>query len=173
MSFRPFVLAPAAEIAPKMLHPTIGWPVERLLLHLNMASDAMVLVSQSEVVRTRLSALLQEQFSARPVGNPDFETAEHHWPREWSTWLELPANKADSAKTVQRVTLPYAAARFPKLSILLDADVAHRGADKLKWSTLVRQPGRGPTLRLQTTQAAVIDAEVIAAVQAVWPDLGP
>src|SRR6266480_7757583 len=25
MSFRPFVLEPAAEIAPRMLHPTIGW----------------------------------------------------------------------------------------------------------------------------------------------------
>src|SRR4051794_31805998 len=26
MSFRRFVLEPAAEIAPRMLHPTIGWP---------------------------------------------------------------------------------------------------------------------------------------------------
>src|SRR6187455_2858688 len=34
MSFRRFVLEPAAEIAPRMLHPTIGWSVERLLLHL-------------------------------------------------------------------------------------------------------------------------------------------
>jgi 2-amino-4-hydroxy-6-hydroxymethyldihydropteridine diphosphokinase len=37
MSFRRFVLEPAAEIAPRMLHPTIGWPVERFLLHLHAA----------------------------------------------------------------------------------------------------------------------------------------
>jgi hypothetical protein len=64
--------------------------------------------------------------------------------------------------------LLYAAAAFPKLSVLLDADVAHRGADKLQWSTLVRQPGRGPTLRLQTTDPAEIEAELQAAADAVW-----
>src|SRR5215213_3191300 len=47
MSFRRFVLEPAAEIAPKMLHPIIGWPVERLLLHLNVASNQVALVSPS------------------------------------------------------------------------------------------------------------------------------
>ena len=59
------------------------------------------------------------------------------------------------------------------MTILLDADVAHRGADKLQWSTLVRQPGRGPTLRLQTTDRPEIEAEVFSAMAAVWPDLGP
>ena len=39
LTFRRFVLQPAAEVAPKMLHPVIGWPVERLLLHLDNASD--------------------------------------------------------------------------------------------------------------------------------------
>ncbi len=38
MAFRRFVLEPAAEIAPKMIHPVIGWPLERLLLHLEAAT---------------------------------------------------------------------------------------------------------------------------------------
>ena len=32
-------IEPAAEIAPRMLHPIIGWPIEQLLLHLQSASD--------------------------------------------------------------------------------------------------------------------------------------
>jgi 2-amino-4-hydroxy-6-hydroxymethyldihydropteridine diphosphokinase len=173
MSFRRFVLEPAAEIAPKMLHPTIGWPIERLLLHLNMASDHLVLVSPSDNLRNDLSDLLQKQVNARPIIPPDFETAEHHWPAGWSTWLELPTIKRVADTTNKSAGLPYAAARFPKLSVLLDADVARRGADKLKWSTLVRQPGRGPTLRLQTCESSEIEAEVIAAATAVWPELAP
>jgi hypothetical protein len=55
---------------------------------------------------------------------------------------------------------------------LLDAGTAGRGAAKLEWSTLVRQPGRGPTLRLQTSDPSEIEAEVLAAIEAVWPDLG-
>src|SRR6476619_7219026 len=65
MSFRRFVLEPAAEIAPRMLHPTIGWPIERLLLHLNMASDRIALVSPSETFRKDLSELLHTQFNAQ------------------------------------------------------------------------------------------------------------
>src|SRR6478672_4599916 len=87
MSFRRFVLEPAAQIAPKMLHPTIGWPIERLLLHLNMASDQIILVSPSEPLRKDLSDLLHTQFNAQTIASPDFETAEHHWPAAWSTWL--------------------------------------------------------------------------------------
>src|SRR6476620_99951 len=57
MSFRRFVLEPAAEIAPRMLHPTIGWPVERLLLHLIAAGDQVAIVSPSAEMRSRLTNL--------------------------------------------------------------------------------------------------------------------
>lgn len=173
MSFRRFVLEPAAEVAPRMLHPTIGWPVERLLLHLNAASDQVALVSPSTEVRGRLTNLIGEHCGANEVQPPTFATAEHHWPSSWTTWFSLRSLPRESKPADETPTpLPYAAAAFPKLTILIDGTFA-KPADKLQWSTLVRQPGRGPTLRLQTSDTAETDAEVLAAIAAVWPDLGP
>ena len=173
MSFRRFVLEPAAEVAPRMLHPTIGWPVERLLLHLNAASDQVALVSPSAEMRGRLTSLIRESSSADEVQPPQFATAEHHWPSSWSTWFALPSSSRESKSANTTPTpLRYAAAAFPKLTILIDGAFA-KPADKLQWSTLVRRPGRGPTLRLQTPDPAAIDMETLAAIAAVWPDLGP
>ena len=171
MSFRRFVLESAAAIAPKMLHPTIGWPVERLLLHLNTASDRVAIVSPSADSRLRLADLLQKRSGAIQTQPPQFATAEHHWPSSWTTWFALRSSSPGNTP-VGTSPLPYAAAAFPKLSILLDGPFA-KPADKLQWSTLVRRPGRGPTLRLKTSDTAEIDAETLAAVAAVWPDLGP
>jgi 2-amino-4-hydroxy-6-hydroxymethyldihydropteridine diphosphokinase len=173
MSFRRFVLEPAAEVAPKMLHPIIGWPVDRLLMHLNMASDRVALLSPSAELRHQLADLLQERCGANVVEQPTFATAEHHWPSSWTTWLAiktlpLPMGEGSYVPT----GLPYAAAAFPKLTIMLDGTPASP-ADKLQWSTIVPQPGRGPTLRLHTSDPAEIHAEVLAAIHAVWPDLGP
>jgi 2-amino-4-hydroxy-6-hydroxymethyldihydropteridine diphosphokinase len=169
LTFRKFVLEPAAEIAPKMLHPVIGWPIERFLMHQHSASDQLAIVSPSEPLRAELAKLLIDSRSARLIDRPRFATADHHWPPLWTTWLEFTApTQNPQASSVSHSELPYAAAAFPKLSVLLDADVAHRGADKLQWSTLVRQPGRGPTLRLQTTDRSEIEAELLAAVDAVW-----
>jgi hypothetical protein len=125
-------------------------------------------------LRSKLAQVLIDRPAVRDITRPRFDTADHHWPPLWSTWVEMPAPSAMSPSSVEPAgKLPYAAAAFPKLSVLLDSDVAHRGADKLQWSTLVRQPGRGPTLRLQTNEQAEIETELLAAVDAVWPDLGP
>jgi 2-amino-4-hydroxy-6-hydroxymethyldihydropteridine diphosphokinase len=169
LTFRKFALAPAAEVAPKMRHPVIGWPIERLLLHLRMSSDQVAIVSPSQSVREQLAAALIDRRGAQEASRPKFDTADHFWPPLWTSWLKVePSTSTSTAASTPSSTLPYAAAAFPKLSILLDADVAHRGADKLQWSTLVRQPGRGPSLRLQTTDSQEIEVEALAAIDAVW-----
>jgi 2-amino-4-hydroxy-6-hydroxymethyldihydropteridine diphosphokinase len=169
MTYREFVLQPVVEIAPRMLHPTIGWPTEQLLVHLQAASDHLAILSPSEPLRSQLGDRLTEQRGAHRMDRPKFATADHHWPPLCTTWLEFSPRKGERPQqNASDAPLPYGAAAFPKLSVLLDADVAHRGADKLQWSTLVRQPGRGPTLRLQTTDPQEIEAELLAAVDAVW-----
>jgi 2-amino-4-hydroxy-6-hydroxymethyldihydropteridine diphosphokinase len=177
MTFRRFVLEPAAEIAAKIIHPTIGWPIERLLLHLNEAKDELAVLSPSKELRTKVSEAVAKQFGARPVDLPTFATAAQHWSPEYTTWLALDpptdAGISSSTSSTRTSSLPYAAAAFPKLTVLLDsaADAAHRS--KAEWSRIVRQPGRGPTLRLQTVDWPAAESEVFAAIHSVWPDLGP
>ncbi|HVT29661.1 MAG TPA: 2-amino-4-hydroxy-6-hydroxymethyldihydropteridine diphosphokinase [Lacipirellulaceae bacterium] len=173
MSFRRFVLEPAAEIAPKMLHPTIGWPIERLLLHLNMAADQLALLSPMTDLRMRLADVLHERFTTQVIDPPSFANVEHHWPAVWTTWLAIPSppNKPEPAVRT-KPALPYAAAAFPKLTIAIDAAPPAQ-ADKVRWSTLLHQPGRGPLLHLKTADPAEVAAEATAALEAVWPDLGP
>src|SRR4029079_17412347 len=91
--YREFVLQSAAEIAPRMLHPVIGWPLEQLLLHLRAASDSFAILSPSESLRTRLADLLVEKRGAQSTDRARFATADHHWLPLWTTWLELPLHR--------------------------------------------------------------------------------
>jgi 2-amino-4-hydroxy-6-hydroxymethyldihydropteridine diphosphokinase len=70
MSFRRFVLEPAAEVAPNMVHPVIGWSVERLLDHLNHAERNVLILGLSEAQPAALAeaaARLHADSSLQPV----------------------------------------------------------------------------------------------------------
>ena len=56
--------------------------------------------------------------------------------------------------------------------MLLDGDPATPPNVQTKWSPVVRQPGRGPTLRLTTSDPAGLQSETFAAIESIWPDLG-
>jgi 2-amino-4-hydroxy-6-hydroxymethyldihydropteridine diphosphokinase len=169
MTYRRFVLAPAAEVAARSLHPVIGWPIERLLLHLDAASDLVAIVSPSEKYRRHFSELIAKRFGGRPVEGPAFANAEQLWPASLSSWLKLNAVSSASVRAAAKTpALPYAAAAFPKLTILLDGDSTSTNVPKAQWSAVVRRPGRGPTLRLQASEAATFQAEIEAAIEAVW-----
>jgi 2-amino-4-hydroxy-6-hydroxymethyldihydropteridine diphosphokinase len=174
MAFRRFVLDPATEIAPKMIHPIIGWPLERLRLHLDAARDELAVLSPAEAIRREAEKALTEQFAARPIDRPTFKTADSLWPPSYASWIALnpPVRESESAEA-KPGGLAYAAAAFPKLTILLDADGEGPTAAKSKWSAIVRRPGRGPTLRLQQQDQATFRTEVFAAIESIWPDLGP
>lgn len=169
MSFRRFMLQPAAEIAPRALHPVIGWPIERLLLHLNSASDQVAIVSPSEKYRTFFSQYIASNFNAAVVEAPTFATAEQFWPASCTSWLRIESKPSTPASpSTKTPSLPYAAAAFPKLTILLDAESTDPTVAKAQWSAVVRRPGRGPTLRLQETAAETFQDEIAAAIKAVW-----
>jgi 2-amino-4-hydroxy-6-hydroxymethyldihydropteridine diphosphokinase len=73
MAWRRFVLEPAAEVAPDMVCPTIGWSVSRLLDHLNTATPYVAIAGPIAAGKTQLAGqlaasgtgtLLAEQVSA-------------------------------------------------------------------------------------------------------------
>ncbi len=70
MAMRRFVLEPAAEIAPSMVHPTIGWTVAQLLDHLRTATRYVAISSAGlpeplQDTSRRLAAALAKQFGWR------------------------------------------------------------------------------------------------------------
>ena len=79
MAFRRFVLEPAAEIAPGMVHPLIGWRIDELLRHLNDSQPYVALVGVPGVGKTRLAM----QLAARCRGHaillpPTIRQLSHH-----------------------------------------------------------------------------------------------
>ncbi len=64
MSWRRFVLEPAAEVAGTMVHPTTGWTIARLLEHLNTAVPYVAIAGPIAAGKTRLAAELAERISA-------------------------------------------------------------------------------------------------------------
>lgn len=160
MSFRRFVLEPAAEIAGQMRHTTIGWTLERLLRHLDKGADRIAVVSSDQPLREQLADFLVGRFSASIDNTPAPDQPADLWPREITTWITISSANA---------------AEHPKLTILLDPAPAGRDAAAAieKWAAVCQQSSRGPTLRIPHAAVEGMSSEAIAAVQAVWPALGP
>ncbi len=74
MAFRRFVLEPAAEIAPDMRHPTLGWSVSELLQRLDAAPPYVALLGPPGSGKTALARRLAESFKGTFLADPATET---------------------------------------------------------------------------------------------------
>jgi hypothetical protein len=155
MSFRRFVLEPAAEIAGSMIHPTSGWTLDQLLSHLDAGADRIAIVSPDEPARRGLAATLVERGGFKNVDPAPLDEA--RWPSRWTTWLALLAATDPSA------------AELPKLTILLDPAAGRDAA----WDALAQQLGRGPALHIPAASPSIVEQEAFAAIESIWPRLGP
>jgi 7,8-dihydro-6-hydroxymethylpterin-pyrophosphokinase len=138
MSFRRFVLEPAVEIAGDMVHPTIGWPLERLLDQMDCGADAVAIVSEDAERRSEIANLVLNRFGL----------------------IECPAPGSVSQETWLAASDSVIANGSPKLSILIDMPIASAH-------------GRGPTLVVPAADGQSVETDVFAAIEAVWPRLGP
>jgi len=68
MAFRRFVLEPASEVAPWMVHAESGWTVQRLLEHLNRGADLVAVAAADDAAAQQVAAQIRRQM---PGGGPD------------------------------------------------------------------------------------------------------
>ena len=69
MAWRRFVLEPAAEIVPALLHPTIGWTIARLLEHLDTAAPYLAIAGPIAADRGRLARSVVDERNRRRPGS--------------------------------------------------------------------------------------------------------
>ncbi len=143
MSFRRFVLEPAVEIAEAWVHPTIGWTLGALLEQLDAGADCVAIVSKNESARVDLADSLANRFGLVRCHPPVDDP--QLWPAESTAWFAV----ADGLELGES----------PKLSVLLDLASAS-------------EMGRGPLVRIASTNREEARREAFAAVTAVWPRLG-
>jgi 2-amino-4-hydroxy-6-hydroxymethyldihydropteridine diphosphokinase len=88
MAWRRFVLKPAAEVAPEMLHPSTGWTIARLLAHLDQTPWYLAIAGPIGVGKTCLAGeiaersgarLLAEQFDAARLNAFYHDPSSHAW----------------------------------------------------------------------------------------------
>lgn len=70
MAFRRFVLEPAAEVAPEMVHPALGWTIARLLDHCRTARPYVALMALAGCGKTALAESLAKTSGGRFIADP-------------------------------------------------------------------------------------------------------
>ena len=71
MAYRRFVLEPAAEVAPEMKHPIVGWTMQQLLDHLNQSPYALAVGGDDAQTVRAWSELLADRFDATLFDSSD------------------------------------------------------------------------------------------------------
>jgi 2-amino-4-hydroxy-6-hydroxymethyldihydropteridine diphosphokinase len=61
MTYRRFVLEPAAEIAPWLIQPECGWTISRLLQHLDLGSETVAVASSDNRLTDQLATRLNQR----------------------------------------------------------------------------------------------------------------
>lgn len=192
MSFRPFVLEPAVEVAGEFHHPVLGGTLRMLLAQLTTASDVVAVMAWDPAVRnSAVEQILKAAPCASQVGNfhiPDPVL----WPAGFTCLVRMtdqPATEQHDAvnPAVSAATENVPWANYPKLTILLEqqavsppanlspataaADTEADDKAETPFEAIVGRQGRGPTLALQTSDPEADRVEIRAALQAIWPHL--
>jgi 2-amino-4-hydroxy-6-hydroxymethyldihydropteridine diphosphokinase len=70
MAWRRFVLEPANEIAPEMVHPSLGWTIARLWEHLTTATPYLAIAGPPAAGKTELAGQVARTLDARLILDP-------------------------------------------------------------------------------------------------------
>jgi len=94
MAFRRFVIEPAAEVAPTMMHPTIGWTLAELRDHLRAAAPYVAIAGAPGAGKSQLAADVSGSLGARLLEDPSALQYAHAHPTgasgpSWASEIEL------------------------------------------------------------------------------------
>lgn len=150
MHYRRFVLEPAAEIAPWMIHPTSGWTVARLLEQLDCEAPTISVAATDSSARAQLITYLVDRLaSSTAFGTTELSTNVLPWGPNFSD---------------------LAPAAHPQL-LLAISDVA--GSDEVPTRKMLKLPATGPVAWLTPGTAEVLAAEALTVIASAWPKLAP
>lgn len=174
MSFRRFVLEPAAEIAPDMVHPGCGNTIGGLLRHLEQSPRYLAIVGLNPAVRAILRRNPRLIMTFR-------RGEERSYARDPAALLhaikELPHDqwvvgeafgtsdtrfRINDVGEIQLVDQDFGALVQPKLLIVLPG-----AGGSATVRARIRETYRGPVLWLKLADPALVSAEVLAAIQAM------
>ena len=113
MAFRRFVLEPAVEIAPTLVHPTSGWSIQQLHAHLDHAKNYLALVGPAGSGKTDVARVVCEQLGVKEeevtpeasfvedLGADSLDTVELVMALEEEFETEIPDEEAEKITTVK------------------------------------------------------------------------
>ena len=78
--FRRFVLTPAAEVAPQMIHPPTGQSIEQLLNHLNTSANYAAIIGLPGAGKTLLARELAARCQATMLIDSPPAASRSTWP---------------------------------------------------------------------------------------------
>jgi 2-amino-4-hydroxy-6-hydroxymethyldihydropteridine diphosphokinase len=191
MPSRRFVLDPAEEIAPEMVHPTTGWTVGAMARHLRDAPNLAMLTGQPEIDRSGVVASLKRLESDglprlivlngadRPAWVREktvrgaFQAAEDiksHavlLPVVLDLWPGEALLCTDaSSPEVERTRTFLSTLPTPKL--LIDLYLPEQwSADQERWLQILRSDAPAPWIRVDATRPEQAATEILAALQAM------
>lgn len=172
MAWRRFVLQPAAEIAPSMKHPQIGWTIERLYNHLQAAQPYVAITGPPGAGQAQLASAIAQRLGAHVIHETHntsgglFTATDRESSEAVLTWLEEQAAllRPQSAGPPDKwivsdfwfdQALACVAASLPE---------TEAGAIVDRWQTL-RQAVMLPKLLVVLGPAAPSEGSTLAAVQ--------
>ncbi len=195
MTFRRFVLEPAAEIAGPMLHPTSGWTIARLLAHLRNSPRFVVVTAAEKPIADWLVSQIRQIMDCPVI--PDFGKKIRE-PSISQPNRGIEFSESRRGKPPVLATLPpgefgaWAAALVtqkycPRPALVIAVDVAQphklRTVAKSAGFVVDRKktlnesahwldfPGLGPLARITVDDPNVVLQEAQAALRCIWPDI--
>lgn len=191
MASRRFVLDPASEIAPEMIHPTTGWTIGKMAKHLREAPNVAMLTGLLGTDISRIAERLQnrsdETLSIRAIRvSKDIDQGSRH--RAVSKAFAAEAEAAGSASPTvvildfwlgesllwKEANSPEAAevlsllAEQPAPKLLIDLYVPSEDAPHAeRWRQILKAHAPAPWIRVNAANPEAAETEIVAALQAM------